>query len=107
MLLYMAMTKLRKQKIDMRCVDTIAMYMFYIFIIDFSLEMLDLIHRIYEADESFRSLNFMVHTQLYVLADRDPDYPGHADSADPAVHYAGGEAAGDCAQANLYVLPAA
>ena len=49
----------------MRCVDTIAMYMFYIFIIDFSLEMLDLIHRIYEADESFRSLNFMVHTKLY------------------------------------------
>ena len=27
--------------IDMRCVDTIAMYLFYIFIIDFSLEMLD------------------------------------------------------------------
>ncbi len=65
MLLYMAVTKLRKQKIDMRCVDTIAMYMFYIFIIDFSLEMLDLIHRIYEADESFRSLNFMVHTKLF------------------------------------------
>jgi predicted membrane protein len=41
------------------------MYMFYIFIIDFSLEMLDLVHRIYEADESFRSLDFMVHTQLY------------------------------------------
>jgi len=53
MLLYMALTRLRKQKIDMHCVDTIAMYMFYIFIIDFSLEMLDLIHRIYEADESF------------------------------------------------------
>jgi predicted membrane protein len=41
------------------------MYLFYIFIIDFSLEMLDLIHRVYEADESFRSLNFMVHTKLY------------------------------------------
>jgi predicted membrane protein len=27
--------------------------------------MLDLIHRIYEADESFRSLDFMVHTKLY------------------------------------------
>ncbi len=50
----------------MRCVDTIAMYLFYIFIIDFSLEMLDLIHRIYEADESFRSLDFMVHTKLFV-----------------------------------------
>jgi Ni/Fe-hydrogenase subunit HybB-like protein len=61
----MALTKLRRQTIDMRCVDTIAMYMFYIFIIDFSLEMLDLVHRIYEADESFRSLDFMVHTKLY------------------------------------------
>jgi Ni/Fe-hydrogenase subunit HybB-like protein len=66
MLIYMATTKLRKLAIDMRCVDTIAMYMFYIFIIDFSLEMLDLIHRIYEADESFRSLDFMVHTRLYI-----------------------------------------
>ncbi len=65
MLLYMAISKLRKQTIDMRCVDTIAMYMFYIFTIDFSLEMLDLVHRIYEADESFRSLNFMVHTKLF------------------------------------------
>ena len=66
MLLYMALTKLRRQVIDIRCVDSIAMYMFYIFIIDFSLEMLDLVHRIYEADESFRSLNFMVHTRLYL-----------------------------------------
>jgi Ni/Fe-hydrogenase subunit HybB-like protein len=65
MLLYMALSKLRHHSIDIRCVDTIAMYLFYIFIIDFSLEMLDLVHRIYEADESFRSLNFMVHTQLY------------------------------------------
>ena len=66
MLLYMAISKLRKQVIDMRCVDSIAMYLFYIFIIDFSLEMLDLVHRIYEADESFRSLDFLVHTQLYI-----------------------------------------
>lgn len=65
MLLYMFTTKFRKLQIDMPCVDTIAIYLFYIFIIDFSLEMLDLIHRIYEADESFRSLNFMVHTKLY------------------------------------------
>jgi len=65
MLLYMLTTKLRKVAIDMQCVDTIAMYLFYIFILDFSLEMLDLIHRVYEADESFRSLNFMVHTRLY------------------------------------------
>jgi Ni/Fe-hydrogenase subunit HybB-like protein len=65
MLIYMATTKLRGKKIDMNCVDTIAMYLFYTFIIDFSLEMLDLVHRIYEADESFRSLDFMVHTKLF------------------------------------------
>ena len=66
MLLYMVVTKLRKKTIDIRCVDSIAMYLFYIFIIDFSLEMLDLIHRIYEADESFRSLDFMVHSKLFI-----------------------------------------
>jgi Ni/Fe-hydrogenase subunit HybB-like protein len=66
LLLYMFTTWYRKQTIDMRCIDTIARYLFYTFIIDFSLEMLDLVHRIYEADESFRSLDFMVHTRLYV-----------------------------------------
>ena len=55
----------KKQPIDMRCLDTIARYLFYTFVIDFTLEMLDLIHRIYEADESFRSLDFMVHTRLW------------------------------------------
>ena len=66
LLIYMFTSWYRKQTIDMRCVDTVARYMFYTFIIDFSLEMLDLVHRIYEADESFRSLDFMVHTKLYL-----------------------------------------
>ena len=66
MLLYMLVTWARRRAIDIKCVDTIARYLFYIFVIDFSLEMLDLIHRIYEADESFRSLDFMVHSKLYV-----------------------------------------
>ena len=65
MLMYMATTKLRHQKLDMHCLDTIARYLFYTFVIDFSLEMLDLIHRMYEADESFQSLDFMVHTRLW------------------------------------------
>jgi formate-dependent nitrite reductase membrane component NrfD len=66
LLIYMCISKLRKMPIDMPCVDTIAMYLFYIFILDFTLEMLDLVHRVYEADESFRTLNFMVHTKLYL-----------------------------------------
>ena len=57
--------KLRKTPIDMRCLDTIARYLFYTFVIDFTLEMLDLVHRTYESDESFRSLDFMVHTRLW------------------------------------------
>ncbi len=65
LLLYMLTSALRRTPIDMRCVDTIARYLLYAFIIDFSLEMLDLVHRIYEADESLRALDFMVHTRLY------------------------------------------
>jgi predicted membrane protein len=66
LLMYMVFTLVRGEQIDMKCVDTIAMYLFYAFLIDFALEMLDLIHRIYVADESFRSLDFMVRTKLYM-----------------------------------------
>ena len=65
MLLYMLSSRLRGKQIDVRCLDKIAQYLMYTFIIDFSLEMLDLLQRIYEADESFRSLDFMVHTRLW------------------------------------------
>ena len=65
MLLYMISTRLRGREIDIRCLDKIAQYLLYTFVIDFSLEMLDLLQRIYEADESFRSLDFMVHTRLW------------------------------------------
>jgi Ni/Fe-hydrogenase subunit HybB-like protein len=66
MLMYMGMTWLRKVPMDMACLDTIARYLLYAFLIDLSLEMLDLLHRIYEADESFKTLDFMVKTRLFV-----------------------------------------
>ncbi len=65
MLMYMAVCVLKGVPIDMPCVDTIARYLLYAFLIDFAIELMDLIHRIYEADESFQSLDFMVHTRLY------------------------------------------
>lgn len=65
MLLYQFTARIRKAPVDMPCLDTVARYLLYTFIIDFSLEMLDLIQRIYEADESFRSLDFMVHSRLW------------------------------------------
>lgn len=66
LLLYIVLSWYRRVAIDMRCVDTVARYLLYAFLVDFGLEMLDLIHRIYEADESFRALDFMVHTKLFV-----------------------------------------
>jgi Ni/Fe-hydrogenase subunit HybB-like protein len=65
MLLYIAITAARRKPIDMACVDTVARYLLYAFLVDFSLEMLDLVHRIYEADESFKTLDFMARTQLF------------------------------------------
>jgi Ni/Fe-hydrogenase subunit HybB-like protein len=65
LVLYMALSRIRRVTIDMRCVDTIASYLFYAFLVDFALEMLDLIHRLYEADESLHALDFMVHTKLF------------------------------------------
>src|SRR5512146_149020 len=46
LVLYMASMKVKKTAIDMLCVDTIAKYLYYAFIVDFTLEMLDLIHRL-------------------------------------------------------------
>jgi Ni/Fe-hydrogenase subunit HybB-like protein len=66
LLLYIVLSWWRRTAIDMRCVDAVARYLFFAFLVDFALEMLDLIHRIYEADESFRALDFMVHTKLFV-----------------------------------------
>ncbi|KAA0256304.1 MAG: polysulfide reductase [Acidobacteria bacterium] len=66
LLMYMATCVLKGQPIDMPCVDTIARYLFYAFLVDFTLEGVDLLHRMYEADESFKSLDFMVKTKLFV-----------------------------------------
>jgi Ni/Fe-hydrogenase subunit HybB-like protein len=65
MLIYIILTKLRKQSMDIACMDTIAKYLFYILIIDFALEGLDQIHRIYEAEESFEALHQLVMGKLF------------------------------------------
>ena len=65
LLLYLAIAWIRDASADMACVDAMGKFLFYAFLIDFSLEMLDLVHRIYEADESFASLDFMVHAKLF------------------------------------------
>src|SRR5512143_986006 len=65
LLIYMTVSWLTDRPIDMPCVDVVAKYLFYAFLVDFTLELVDLIHRVYESDESFRSLDFMVKTKLF------------------------------------------
>jgi Ni/Fe-hydrogenase subunit HybB-like protein len=66
MVLYMVVSYLRKVKIDMPCLDTIGKYLFYMLILDFTLESLDQVHRIYEAEESFDILHMLVNGRLYI-----------------------------------------
>jgi predicted membrane protein len=64
MLLFIVINKIRRQKIDMLCLDTIAKYLFYIIIIDFTMESLDQIHRFYEAEESFEIIQLLISGHL-------------------------------------------
>lgn len=64
--IYMVVSFFRKQKIDMAALDSIAKFLFYILILDFTLEGLDQIHRIYEAEESFEILSLLVHGPLFL-----------------------------------------
>ncbi len=66
LLIYMVVTPARSREIDMTCLDTIAKYLFYAMIVDFSLEALDFIHRIYESEESIGILAEMVSAKLFV-----------------------------------------
>ena len=66
MVLYMVVSFIRKVKIDMACLDTIGKYLFYMLILDFTLESLDQVHRIYEAEESFDILHMLVNGRLYI-----------------------------------------
>lgn len=66
MLVYMVVSFVRKQKPDMLALDTIAKFLFYVIILDFTLEGLDQIHRIYEAEESFEIISMLVSGRLYI-----------------------------------------
>jgi Ni/Fe-hydrogenase subunit HybB-like protein len=64
-LLYMIITPLRGKTIDMNCLDKVASYLFYAVIVDFSLEALDFIHRLYESEESIKILADLVSNRLF------------------------------------------
>lgn len=66
LLLYMFVTLARGEEISMPCLDKVASYLLYAVIVDFSLEALDFIHRLYESEESIHILSDMVFNKLFI-----------------------------------------
>jgi Ni/Fe-hydrogenase subunit HybB-like protein len=66
LVLYMLSCLARRKEIDMACADKLASFLLYALIVDFSLEMLDFIHRLYEAEESISILSQMISGRLFL-----------------------------------------
>jgi predicted membrane protein len=66
MLIYMAVNYFRKKVIEVKVLDEIGKFLFFVLILDFTLEGLDQIHRIYVADESFEIMKLLVQGKLYL-----------------------------------------
>lgn len=65
LLLYILARLIRGRPVDMVCADKLASFLFYAIVVDFSLEMLDFIHRLYEAEESIAILSQLVEGRLF------------------------------------------
>ncbi len=66
LVLYMLSCLVRGKEIDMSCTDKLASFLLYALIVDFSLEMLDFIHRLYTAEESIKILSQMISSRLFL-----------------------------------------
>jgi Ni/Fe-hydrogenase subunit HybB-like protein len=65
MLVYMILSLLRNEKLDMRCLDKVGLFLLVAIIVDFALEALDYIHRIYQSEESIEILGELVSVKLF------------------------------------------
>ncbi|MBI4486229.1 MAG: polysulfide reductase NrfD, partial [Acidobacteria bacterium] len=66
LVLYVLTSLVRARDVDMTCLDKLASFLLYALIIDFSLEVLDFIHRFYEAEESIAILSQLVTSRLFI-----------------------------------------
>jgi len=62
----MVVSYIRTKVVDVNVLDAIGKYLFFVLILDFTLEGLDQIHRIYEAEESFEIIKMLVEGKLYL-----------------------------------------
>ncbi len=64
--LYIIISYIMGEKPDIPCLDAISKYLLYSIIIDFSLEMLDLGQRFYEAEEFFDMFTVLIGGKLFI-----------------------------------------
>ena len=62
---YMVLSWIRRKTIDMKCLDTMAMFLFYALVVDAAIEALDWIHRVYSAEEGFQVIQYMARERLF------------------------------------------
>ncbi len=63
---YMITTMFRWKKLDMQCLNKLVEFLIYAMIVDFSLELLDFIQRLYESEESINILSQMISSRLFL-----------------------------------------
>ena len=66
LIFYMITTMFRWKDIDMKCLDKLALFLLLSLIVDFSLEFLDFIHRLYQSEESIEILAHMISNRLFI-----------------------------------------
>jgi Ni/Fe-hydrogenase subunit HybB-like protein len=66
LMLYMLVSMIRWKPVDMPCLDKLAAFLFYALVVDFSLEMLDFLQRLYESEESIEILSQMIESRLFI-----------------------------------------
>jgi Ni/Fe-hydrogenase subunit HybB-like protein len=65
MLVYIVLSLIRNEKLDMRCLDKVGQFLLVAIIVDFALEGLDYIHRLYQSEESIKILGALVSAKLF------------------------------------------
>ncbi|HVV73335.1 MAG TPA: NrfD/PsrC family molybdoenzyme membrane anchor subunit, partial [Verrucomicrobiae bacterium] len=62
---YLVLSWVRRKPADMKCLDTMCMYLFYALVVDATIEALDWIHRIYSAEEGYQVIQYMAREKLF------------------------------------------
>jgi predicted membrane protein len=62
---YMVLCWVRRTRADLRCLDVMGMFLFYALVVDFAIEALDWVHRVYSAEEGIRVLEYLAAEKLF------------------------------------------